>query len=113
MEAVTIMANSPIDGQCITTVLGTDMAFKDMAKFIGSPGAPAMLERVEFNWGEMWVDEEGLLKANPTPNATATRVASPSGHRIYGNAVLRIKKGYAYNVTRGCVERLPKAKKSA
>ena len=60
-----------------------------------------MVQRVSFAWGEMWCDEEGLLKPNlKNPIASALRAEAWSGYStvppapIVGHVLVRIKDGY-------------------
>ncbi len=73
-----------------------DLSFAQMGGIVNDPTEPtkgkAMLERLQFNWGEMWCDEEGRLTQRPV-NLLATRLAR-QGYPIVGPVVLRFKKGY-------------------
>jgi len=117
MQAVTI--KTVIEGHETKTVvdehLGKDLAFDAIRKFIGR-GTPATIERLTFNWGEMWCDEEGKLVSLPVRNDMATRIAR-EGHMLYpgdfiaGDVVLRIKKGYTFregSILREAVSKKPK-----
>ena len=59
-------------------------------------GIDSPVDLVRLPYGEMWVDDEGLLKENPQINAMATAIYQAvyqTSHPICGNAVLVITPG--------------------
>lgn len=72
-----------------------ELSLEQMYEAIGTD----IVERVSYQQGaEMWVDEEGLLKANPIPNRRATLLyrswVKSDEVGIVGNAILSRSKAY-------------------
>ena len=69
---------------------GDNLEFQDLYAAIGcSLVEPVRPDHSHFSrkGGTIWVDEEGLLKADPQPNVRASILA---GRPLYGNAVYTI-----------------------
>ena len=67
----------------------------------------SMVERVQCPWGEIWVDEEGLMNRKRI-NPLATRLAAQAhgrGMLLVGDAYVRVKKGYRLDPDAGSVIR--------
>lgn len=82
------------------TPLGTkELTLEQLYEAIGCD----MVELVRFPWGDMWADEEGLLKEPRIINIPATRLMQDAygpATGIVGNVVLYVRKNREYVASR-------------
>lgn len=98
MEAITVKANGEIIRH------EKDLEFKKIQETCGG-----YVERIQCEWGEVWVNENGISERLPfnekvTKAINATRVGALNGpFTILGDTVIRAKKGFGYCADTGLV----------